>query len=121
MAAGRQAVGLGRAKVAAPASVEPEASPSVEFRRLASESAVRVEEWRALRERWRLFAAGHPDDARADEARVRVIACGLEAVRAGGGDADRATLARDADAYLARADARQRTRVRALLEAAASR
>ena len=61
------------------------------------------------------------DDARADEARVRVIACGLEAVRAGGGETDRTTLARDADAYLARADARQRTRARALLDAAASR
>jgi hypothetical protein len=121
VAGGREAAALGRAKAAAPASVEPEASPSVEFRRLASESAVRVEQWRSLRERWRLFAAGHSDDARADEARVRVIACGLEAVRTGGGEADRATLARDADAYFARTDARQRARVRALVEAAASR
>ena len=93
----------------------------LDYRRLEDARAIRLEDWRALRERWRAFASAHPGSPHADEARVQVVACGLEALRAGRDDADLAAMERDAAAYLARPDAQQRPRVRSLLEAAASR
>jgi hypothetical protein len=77
--------------------------------------------WRAQRERWRAFAAAHPDSPRADEARVRAILAGLELVRLGGGAQDEAIFRADASAYLARDDAAQKARVEALLAGAATR
>jgi hypothetical protein len=115
------AVSPGRAKAAGAGSAEAVSPVELEFRQLTSEWPVGAEAWRGLRERWRVFATSHAGDARADEARVRVVACGAELLRAGGDEADRALLERDALAYLARADARQKPRVRSLLEASASR
>lgn len=87
-----------------------------EFRRLAAARPAGLAEWRTLRERW-LALAARTTGPQADEARVRGIAAGLEAVRAGGGEADRAVFRRDAGAYLARPDALQKERVRALVGA----
>lgn len=87
-----------------------------EFRRLAAARPAGLEEWRSLREHW-LALAARTTGPLADEARVRGIAAGLEAVRAGGGEADRAAFRRDAGAYLARPDALQKERVRALVAA----
>ena len=67
------------------------------------------------REGWRSFAERHPDDPRADEARVRVVALGVDLARQTGDEADRALAQKDAADYLARPDAPQKTRVRALL------
>ena len=95
-------------------------SSEADFQGLVAVQAARSEEWRALRERWRAFAVQHAG-ARADEARVRVVECGLEAWRAGGQESDRSALLRDSQEYLARKDARQKPRVQALLQAAARR
>jgi len=72
-------------------------------------------EWRRLREAWSSFAAAHPDDPRADEARVRAIEAGREAWLAGGAADDEEAFQRDGRAYLAREDARQKERVARLL------
>jgi len=77
-----------------------------------------VASWRELRERWRAFAAVHPAAAQADEARVRVIAAGLELWRLGAGAVDEARFRRDAESYLARQGAPQKPRVRAMLDEA---
>ena len=90
------------------------------FRQLDHLRPVDVASWRRLRERWRAFAAAHPAAPQADEARVRVIASGLELVRLGAGAEDAATFRRDAESYLAREDAPQKPRIRSMLEEAAS-
>jgi hypothetical protein len=75
-----------------------------------------AEAWRERREAWRLFIRDHPGSPRLDEARVRVIEAGIEAWRAAGEGEDLARAREDAEAYLARADARQKERVRRVLE-----
>jgi len=82
---------------------------------LDSRVARSLEERRALREAWRKFARDHPEDPRADEARVRVVALGAEIARETSKSEDVAQLRADGTAYLARADARQKERVKALL------
>ena len=72
-------------------------------------------EARSLREEARRFAEANPGDARADLARVRVIELSIEAWRTEGRIEDRDRARADADAYLAREDARQKDRVRELL------
>jgi hypothetical protein len=96
--------------VVAPAGVDGE------FQKLAASRPAGLAEWRALRERWRALAA-RVTGPQADEARVRAVAAGLEAVRAGGDETDRLAFRREALAYLARPDALQRERVRALVAA----
>lgn len=68
------------------------------------------------RDAWRAFVLRHSVDPRADEARVRVVALGVDLARRTGADGDRAQARRDALNYLARKDAFQKERVRALLE-----
>lgn len=67
--------------------------------------------WRQRREAWRRFAQENPESVHANEARVQVIETGLHAWRASGDTADLALARRDADAYLARADATLAQRV----------
>jgi hypothetical protein len=76
---------------------------------------------RERREAWRSFTRDFPSSPRADEARVRVIETGAEAWRVGGEPADLSRAREDAAAYLARADAVQAPRVRAVLEAIPAR
>ena len=61
------------------------------------------------------MASERPDDAAADDARVATIEEGVRAYRLEGRAEDRAMAERDGRAYLARPDALQATRVRALL------
>jgi hypothetical protein len=75
---------------------------------------------RARREAWRSFSLEFPTSPRADEARVRAIENGAEAWRLGADPADLTRVREDATAYLARADATQGARVRALLESLAT-
>ncbi|HUL79837.1 MAG TPA: zf-HC2 domain-containing protein [Vicinamibacteria bacterium] len=85
------------------------------FRRLDVIRPASVEEWRRLREAWLAFAAAHPGDRRADEARVRAIEAGHEAWLAGGDESDGQAFRRDAAAYLAAAESLQKPRVERLL------
>jgi putative zinc finger protein len=98
----------------APKRALQKVAPSAAFRALLARQATTIAEARGLREAWRAFAQGAAE-GEADEARVRVIEAGQDAYRLSGEKADRDQLRRDADAYLKRADARQRERVRALL------
>ena len=68
------------------------------------------------REAWRAFAVRYPGDPRADEARVRVVALGVDLARQTGAEDDRAQAEKDAADYLARPDAVQKERVRSLRE-----
>ncbi len=87
------------------------------FRRLVDAAPpVTLASLREKREAWRAFTRDFPSSPRADEARVRVIETGAEAWRVGGDPSDLARLREDATAYLARRDAAQAARVRALLE-----
>lgn len=77
--------------------------------------------WRERREQWRAFVRDHAESPRLDEARVRVIEAGIEAWRAAGDAADLARAREDAEAYLAREDARQKARVRRAVESIGER
>jgi hypothetical protein len=70
---------------------------------------------RSRREAWRAFARDHPSHAGADEARVRALEAGAQLYRLGQDPRDLESLRADAAAYLARPDAAQPDRVRALL------
>jgi anti-sigma factor RsiW len=85
------------------------------FRRLDTVRPAAAEEWRRLREGWLAFAAAHPGDRRADEARVRAIEASREAWLAGGEETDERTFRRDASAYLSAPDSLQKPRVERLL------
>jgi negative regulator of sigma E activity len=91
------------------------------FTRLAAEAPGDADGWRELRETWRAFVAAHPGSQHVDEARVRTIEAGLEAWRLDGDPADLARAITDADAYLARDDAQQRSRVRGAIADAEGR
>jgi hypothetical protein len=89
--------------------------PESVFGRLEASRPRTAAQWRRLRDAWSAFAAAHPDDPRADEARVRAIEAGREAWVAGGAGDDAVAFHRDARAYLEREDARQKERVERLL------
>jgi hypothetical protein len=89
--------------------------PETVFGRLAASRPRTAVEWRHLRDAWTAFAGVHPDDPRADEARVRAIEAGREAWLNGGTDDDGAAFRREAQAYLERDDAVQKPRVERLL------
>jgi hypothetical protein len=89
--------------------------PESVFGRLEASRPRTAAQWRRLRDAWSAFAAAHPDDPRADEARVRAIEAGREAWVAGAAGDDAAAFHRDARAYLEREDARQKERVERLL------
>ena len=82
---------------------------------LAKKPFTTAPEARAARDAWRAFVREDPAGPRADEARVWAIEAGAEAWRLGGDERDRADAERGAREYLARKDARQQERVRAVL------
>jgi len=98
------------------------APPDLRFRALAARAPRSAGEWRSLRDEWQVFAGAlGTGSVLGDEACVRAIAAGLELVRVSAEPGDEALFREAARAYLARPEARQKPRVRALVEAAASR
>jgi hypothetical protein len=87
-----------------------------EFSRLAAPSAQTVGALRARREAWRTFVLLYPNSSWTDEARVRAIEAGIAAWRLGHDPVDLGQARVDAASYLARPDAAQAVRVRAILE-----
>jgi hypothetical protein len=106
-----------RAESSALGAIGPGGNADRTFESLHAVRPVSAGDWRLLRDSWTAFVAAHPDDPRADEARVRAIEAGHEAWRTGGTPEDDAGWRGDARAYLERADARQAERVRRLLTA----
>lgn len=104
-----------RAESSALGAIGPGGDADRRFESLHAVRPVSAGDWRLLRDGWAAFVAVHPDDPRADEARVRAIEAGHEAWRTGGSPEDDAGWRGDARAYLERADARQAERVRRLL------
>jgi hypothetical protein len=90
-----------------------------QFQRLLAARPDTLEQWRSAREVWRAFVLRYPAGRRADEARVQVIVTGIAAWRLSGAAEDRSLLEQDAAEYLAREDAAQKDRVRALMESVA--
>jgi len=88
--------------------------PERAFRRLETSRPRSAAEWRRQRDAWSAFAAAHPADPLADEARVRAIEAGREAWRVGGNEDDAEAVRRDVRAYLEREDALQKERVERL-------
>lgn len=85
------------------------------YRSLLDRSPRNADEARSLRESWRRLSAELAAPAEADAARVKVVEMGAAAWRLGRRAEDRDLLERDAAAYLQRADALQKERVRAAL------
>jgi len=95
--------------------VAPPAGGEARFKALLSRKASTSQEARILREAWRAYAQSEPPGPRADEARVCLVEAGAQAFHLSGSEADRAVVERDATAYLARSDAAQAERVRAIV------
>jgi len=107
--------GRGAVAVSAERSAGPKGKASG-FDALAARRPPRTAgEARALREAWHAFLASQPEGAQADQARVRAIEAGLAVWRLGRDPADLEALQAEAEDYLARPDAAQAERVRALL------
>jgi len=98
---------------AAPAFAE--APGEDRYRALLGRQASSPEAARKLHDDWNAFARGHPDSPRADEARVRAMEASALAFDLGRDPRDRERAREAAQAYLARPDAGQAARVRALL------
>ena len=86
------------------------------YRALLGRPADSPEAARKLHDDWNAFARGHPDSPRADEARVRAMEASALAFNLGRDPRDRERARAAAQAYLARPDAVQAARVRALLD-----
>jgi hypothetical protein len=113
----RRADRQNRAPERRPAAREPMGFMEVDdYAQLAARRPRSAAEARRLRDAWRAWAKAHPERARGDEATVRAMEAGAEAWRLGRDPRDLAQLRQDAETYLARADAPQKDRVRALLE-----
>ncbi len=117
LGADRRADRVGAVGVGEDASVAPggKGKAAVGFEALRARRAHSAAEARDLREAWRQFVAANPSDPRVDEARVAGIEAGALAFRLSHDRDDRARTETDARAYLAREDAAQADRVRALL------
>jgi hypothetical protein len=103
----------GRAQLGAVAA--PADAVEAEFAALGARPAESEGERRGLREAFRSFARRHPGSPRADEARVRAVSLGIEIARSSGEARDVEEARREARDYLARGDATQKDRVKALL------
>jgi hypothetical protein len=115
-ARGRASAGAGPGGLVASRNAVPGfPAEELRYRALLARGASTAADARSLREAWRTFAQSEPTGPRSDEARVRVIEAGAEAYRLSREEEDRALAERDAAAYLARSDAGQAERVRALL------
>lgn len=93
----------------------PSAADSRYARLLARSSPGDAYEARELRDAWRAFARDHPAHAGADEARVRALEAGAQLYLFSLDPRELESVRADAAAYLARPDAAQPERVRALL------
>lgn len=112
--------GASAARATAPLALEPSASaeavrPDAAFRRIDASRPRTADEWRRQRDEWAAFARANPTSPLADEARVREVEAARRAWEASGDASDEETFRRAALAYLARADAVQRSRVERLL------
>jgi hypothetical protein len=118
----RAARALGEAEGARPgAGVAGEVASAARPARLAEEAPASprsAEEARRRREAWRRRAEAASDAQQADAAWVRVIELGAAAWRLGNDPDDLKALRQDAEAYLARPNARETERVRSLLSEA---
>jgi hypothetical protein len=85
------------------------------YRQLLGRRAALPPEARLLHDQWRAFAESSPAGPHADEARVRAIEAMALAFHLGGDARDRDRARAEAEAYLARPDAPQVARVRAVL------
>ena len=85
------------------------------YRQLIARRAAAPAEARQLHDQWRAFAEAFPTGAHADEARVRAIEAMALAFHLGGDPRDRDRAQGEGEAYLARTDAGQAARVRAVL------
>ncbi len=92
-----------------------DANAAAEYAVLADRRSESIAELRLSREAWRSFLTRHPKGARADEARVSVIAASVEVAVRSRAAADEAEARRDGETYLAREDAAQKGRVQTLL------
>jgi hypothetical protein len=122
--AGRAEEGERKASPEAPAAAAPQsggmalsrrASQAARFEGLLAVKPGSASEARALRESWRAFAAAASGPL-ADDARVEVVLAGAQAYRFSRAEEDLEQVRRDARAYLERPDARQKARVRELLD-----
>jgi hypothetical protein len=110
------------AKAAGPSRLSADRTAAVDkageeaFAALSRRGSRTAEEARDLRDDWRAFVSAHPRHPLTDEARVRALEWGALAWRLGKDETDRSDVEGEAAAYLARDDARQRDRVRVLLE-----
>ena len=85
------------------------------YQALLARKAGMADEARALREAWRSLARDVAADPAGDEIRERAVEAAAEAYRISRDPRDLAELRRDAEAYLARADAQHGDQVRGLL------
>jgi len=107
---------LGEPEGARPgAGVAGEVAPAARLAEEAPATSRDAKEARRQRERWRRRAEAARDPLQADAAWVRVIELGAAAWRLGNDPDDLKALRQDAEAYLARPDARQTARVRKIL------
>jgi hypothetical protein len=93
----------------------PRAEPDP-YATLLARPATTAAEARELREAWRSFSRLHPEGARGDESRVRVVEAGARAYRLGSDPTDLTRIREDAREYLDRKDAAQAPRVRGILQ-----
>jgi hypothetical protein len=107
-----------RAQEAKPASLRAQDDA---FRRLDAARPRTAAGWRRVCEQWKALAAAEPDPVRADDERVRAIIAAREAWQAEGDPSDEAAFRAEAESYLRRDDARQRSRVEGLLAEAPRR
>jgi len=112
-----------RSNFAAPPAAKSASAPAgsiasgteARYKALLVRRAGTADEARALREAWRALARDVAQDPAADEIRERAVEAAAETYRFTGDPRDLDELRRDAEAYLARADALRAERVRELL------
>jgi hypothetical protein len=114
-----QAAAAGALAAAAPPAAKQvfaqAAADEDRYRALLARQAGSAEAARKLHDDWDALARSHPDGPRADEARVRAMEASALAFDLGADPRDRERARAAARAYLARPDALQAARVRALL------
>jgi hypothetical protein len=102
------------AREGVPAASAAEGEADRAFAGLSAARPSSIDGWRDQREAWRRFLKDHSTGLYTEAAWVAMIQAGFEA-RASGQSEDAAIFVADAEAYLSRADAGQKERVRALL------
>jgi hypothetical protein len=113
--AAKEAPSLGVTAAGGPPLGEDEAYDALQQQEALIPGRVSIEKLRSLRTAWRAFLASHPTSPRVDDARVRVVALGVDIARRSGERRDAEEARRDGRDYLGRGDAAQKERVSALL------